>query len=148
MLKELNLQLEFIPPGPLAQPAAQQAEAPQPAPPSHGGGGSGQGDLSAGGGSSGFGNVPLGLMASASRILPSAQEYDLNDDSCWARDKEGLDYGVNPKLNVPLSGYMPSALIASVTYSQVVPQSSLLVDSPLLLVIGSILPLLPAHRSL
>jgi hypothetical protein len=44
LLKELNLQFKVAPPGPLAQPAVQHAEAPTPAPPSNGGPGSGQDD--------------------------------------------------------------------------------------------------------
>jgi hypothetical protein len=87
LLKDLNLQLEVVPLGPAAQPAAQQHDAATPAPPSHGGRASGT-DESVAGGSSVSGNVPSGLMALASTHLPRVQEYDSDDDFCWAGNED------------------------------------------------------------
>jgi hypothetical protein len=128
LLKDLNLQLEVIPLGPATQPAAQQHNAATPALLSHGVCASGT-DESVAGGSSGSGNVPSGLVALASTCLPRVQEYDSDDDFCWAGDEDSCNYGVDPKDKQQFSGYMPSGSMASVTLSRVIPNSSLPVGS-------------------
>jgi hypothetical protein len=60
-------------------------------------------------------------MASASTHLPHVQEYDSDDDFCWAGEKDGCNYGVAPKDKQKFSRYMPSGSMASATLSRVIP---------------------------
>ena len=80
-------------------------------------------DESASGGSYALGSTstPLGLMASASRTLTGVlEEYDSDEDYCWAGDEEGLDYGDVTKSKSPSAGYMLSC-----NHSQIVSTLSL-----------------------
>jgi hypothetical protein len=68
-------------------------------------------DESAAGGSSASGSTSAqsGLTASASRTLPGVpEEYESDDNYCWAGDEGGLDYSDVTKSNSPFTGYMPS----------------------------------------
>ncbi len=120
--------MEVVPLGPVAQPAAQQHDVVTLAHPSHGGRALGT-DESVAGGSSGSGNVSSGLIALASTHLPCVQDYDSDDDFCWAGNEEGCDYSVAPKDKQQFSDYMPSGSMVSMTLSWVIPISSLPVGS-------------------
>jgi hypothetical protein len=105
LLKELNLKLDVLPG--LSPRVPSSALAPGPLPSSR----VAAMDESAAGGPSASGSTsaPSGLMASASRTLPEVpEEYESDEDYCWAGDEGGLDYGDVTKSNSPFTGYMPS----------------------------------------
>jgi hypothetical protein len=64
-------------------------------------------------------------MVLVSTHFPRVQEYDLDDDVCWAGNKDSCDYGVVPKDKQQFSAYIPSGSMLSMTFSWVIPISSL-----------------------
>jgi hypothetical protein len=105
--------------------AQQSTDVPKPSSPSHGVCALAA-DESLVGGSSGSGHAPSGLLASTYSSLPRVvMEYNLDDDFCWAGDKDGFNYGVAPKDESPITGYVPSGHMPSLNHSQVIPTSSL-----------------------
>jgi hypothetical protein len=52
-------------------------------------------------------------------------KYNSDDDFCWAGDKDGFNYGVAPRDELPPIGYVPSRCMPSLNHSQVIPTSSL-----------------------
>jgi hypothetical protein len=69
---------------------------------------------------------PLGLTAATSRNLPAVDEYDSDEDFCWAGDKDGLVYngaGVDQlKSNARVAAY--PTLTPSCNHSQVISSRS------------------------
>jgi hypothetical protein len=57
--------------------------------------------------------------------VSSGDDASSDDDFCWAGNKDGFNYGVAPKDNLPPIGYVPSSCMPSLNHSQVIPISSL-----------------------
>jgi hypothetical protein len=107
LLKELNLKLIQGPPS-LSVPAPARAPAPAaPTPAPSPEGRAAVADSSASTGSSGSGTAPSGMTA----VLDPVEEYESDEDFCWAGDEEGVGYcgaRPSPKSNKSVAPYFNS----------------------------------------
>jgi hypothetical protein len=116
MLKDLNLKMEILPPGPsaLSNDAPLPYSAPRPPP----GGRIAMTDELLDGNSSGLESAPFGLIALPTPNLPGLPEYNSDDDFCWDGNHDGLDYvGVEHKSKLHIAPYMPSCHHSCVFFS-------------------------------